>query len=167
MSGLALRADPTTGFTQVVGVGGVGTGSIFALQGNQTLGRNESRMAQLLDARDYCKLHIVQHYIAALMGSKYSPDLFRVFAVGNVGDDAAGATLLQEMNDAGIDVRYVNINSKCRTLFSVSFLYPDKSGGNITASNSAASTLSSSQLSQCRPDLLSAADRGIALCLPE
>lgn len=167
MSGLALRADPTAGFTQVVGIGGIGTGTIFALQGNQTLGRNESRMGQLLDARDYCKLHIVEHYVAVLLGSKCDPDLFRVFAVGNLGDDAAGATLIHEMGDAGIDTRHVKINSECRTLFSVSFLYPDESGGNITASNSAASALNSGQLNGCRPDLAAAANRGIALCLPE
>lgn len=167
MSGLALRADPKAGFTQVVGVGGMGTGTIFALQGNQTLGRNESRMGQLLDARDYCKLHIVEHYIAVLLGSKDNQDMFRVFAVGNVGGDVAGTTLIREMADAGIDTRYVNIDSEYRTLFSVSFLYPDQSGGNITASNSAACALSSSQLSQCRTDLAAAAGRGIAFCLPE
>lgn len=167
MSGLALRTDPKRGFTQVVGVGGIGTGTIIALQGNQTLGRNESRMGQVLDARDYCKLHIVEHYIAVLLGSKQTPDTFRIFAVGNVGSDHAGETLIREMASVGIDTRYVSIDPERRTLFSISFLYPDKSGGNITASNSAAYALSSSQLSKCRSDLAIAAGHGIALCLPE
>ena len=38
-------------------------------QGEHELGRNESRLGELLDSRDYCKLHIVEHYIARLMGS--------------------------------------------------------------------------------------------------
>ena len=92
MSGLVLQADSKAGFTQVVGVGGIGTGTIIALRGNHTLGRNESRMGEALDARDYCKLHIVEHYIAVLMGSNENPSKFKVFAVGNVGDDPAGAT---------------------------------------------------------------------------
>lgn len=167
MSGLALRADPTAGFTQVVGIGGIGTGTIFELLGNQNLGRNESRMGQQLDARDYCKLHIVEHYISVLMGSKNRSNPFLVFAVGNVGDDVAGSELIREMADAGIDTSYVKVVSDYKTLFSVSFVYPDKSGGNITASNSAASALSSGQIDVCSTDLARAGERGIALCLPE
>ncbi len=167
MSSPTLLADPATGFTKVVGVGGIGTGTIIELQENHTLGRNESRMGQVLDGRDYCKLHIVEHYIAALLGAPQSADKFRVFAVGNVGSDLAGETLVREMNDVGIDTRYVRIEPERRTLFSLSFLYPDKSGGNITASNSAACALSCGQLEQCRAELAAAAAHGIALCLPE
>jgi hypothetical protein len=65
---LALRPDSQSGFTQVVGIGGIGTGVAFALEGGHTLGREESRLGVLLTGRDYCKLHIVEHYIAALMG---------------------------------------------------------------------------------------------------
>jgi sugar/nucleoside kinase (ribokinase family) len=167
VSGLALQADPKTGFTQVVGVGGIGTGTIIALRGNHTLGRNESRMGEAIDARDYCKLHIVEHYIAVLMGSNENPDMFKVFAVGNVGDDLAGVTLIREMVDAGIDTRYVTVEPELSTLFSVAFLYPDKSGGNITTSNSAACKLSSGQLAECRHQMAAVGARGIALCLPE
>ena len=162
-----LRPDPLTGFTQVLGVGGIGTGTIIALHGNHTLGRNESRMGECIDARDYCKLHIVEHYIAILLTSKSNSDQFRIFAVGNVGDDAAGATLMSEMANVGIDISYVRIESERSTLFSVAFVYPDKSGGNITASNSAAGKLSSVQLTQCRKEMQRAGRRGIALCLPE
>ncbi|MHB1938930.1 MAG: carbohydrate kinase family protein [Acidobacteriaceae bacterium] len=167
MSGLALQANPRTGFTQVVGIGGIGTGTIFALQGNHTLGRNESRMGEVIDARDYCKLHIVEHYLAVLLRSNKDLNAFKVFAVGNVGDDIAGATLVREMKDAGIDTRYVRVEPEYCTMSSIVFLYPDRSGGNITASNSAASKLSSDQLADCRQQLAAAGPRGVALCLPE
>lgn len=167
MTSRALRPDPQVGFTQVVGVGGIGTGTIFALHGSHTLGRNESRMGRVVDARDYCKLHIVEHYIAVLLGSTQGVDTFKVFAVGSVGADTAGATLIREMADVGIDTRYVRVEPECRTMFSAVFLYPDKSGGNITASNSAASKLSSDQLADCRHPLAKAGAGGIALCLPE
>jgi sugar/nucleoside kinase (ribokinase family) len=167
VSGLALLADPKAGFTQVVGVGGIGTGTIIALRGNHTLGRNESRMGEAIDARDYCKLHIVEHYIAVLMGSNENPDMFKVFAVGNVGDDAAGVILIREMADAGIDTRYVRVESELCTMASIAFFYPDKSGGNITISNSAACKLSSDQLAECRHQMAAAGSLGIALCLPE
>lgn len=166
MKGL-LRPDPQAGFTQIVGVGGIGTGTIIALHENHTLGRNESRTGEWIDARDYCKLHIVEHYIAVLLDSKTNSDNFKVFAVGNVGNDAAGTALMSEMADVGIDTRYVRIESEQSTLFSVAFFYPDKSGGNITASNSAACNLSSDQLAQCRKEMHRADGRGIALCLPE
>jgi sugar/nucleoside kinase (ribokinase family) len=167
MSALTLRADPKDGFTQIVGVGGIGTGTILGLEGTHTLGRNESRMARAIDARDYCKLHIVEHYVAVLLGCRETRDIFRVFAVGNVGSDAAGATLMREMSDAGIDIRYVKIEPECSTLFSVTLVYPDKSSGNITTSNSAACALSGTQLNQCRRMLEMAGKHGIALCLPE
>jgi sugar/nucleoside kinase (ribokinase family) len=167
VSRLALRADSQAGFTQVVGVGGIGSGTIFALQGNHSLGRNESRMGAVIDARDYCKLHIVEHYIAVLLRSTNDPEAFKVFAVGNVGADTAGATLIREMTDVGIDTRYVCVEPECRTMFSAVFLYPDKSGGNITASNSAASQLSSDQIADCRHPLSKTGPRGVALCLPE
>jgi sugar/nucleoside kinase (ribokinase family) len=162
-----LRPDPLTGFTQVLGVGGIGTGTIIALHENHTLGRNESRMGEWIDARDYCKLHIVEHYIAVLFDAKANFENFKVFAVGNIGDDTAGATLISEMAKVGIDTRYVRIEAERPTLFSFAFFYPDKSGGNITASNSAACQLSSVQLTQCRKEMQRAGRRGIALCLPE
>ncbi|MGH9617295.1 MAG: carbohydrate kinase family protein [Acidobacteriaceae bacterium] len=167
MNELSLKSDPLTGFIQVVGIGGIGTGTIIALRGNHTLGRNESRMGEVIEARDYCKLHIAEHYIATLMGSKNAPEKFSVVAVGNVGNDAAGAALIREMGDAGIDTRHVRIEPDSRTMFSFALLYPDKSGGNITVSNSAACKLSSDQLSKCRDELAAVGSKGVALCLPE
>jgi sugar/nucleoside kinase (ribokinase family) len=49
----------------------------------------------------------------------------------------------------------------------VSFLYPDGAGGNITASNSAASTLESSDLLRGEEVMAGGARRCVALCLPE
>ena len=37
----------------MIGVGGIGTGTLIELDGDETLGRTESRMGRLLDARDY------------------------------------------------------------------------------------------------------------------
>ena len=63
---LALRANAERGFKCAIGIGGIGAGMIYALKGDHELGRNESRLGELLDSRDYCKLHIVLHYIARL-----------------------------------------------------------------------------------------------------
>jgi len=163
-------APPWTGsnpsFSAIVGVGGIGTGTLIELQGDHTLGRTESRLGKLFEARDYCKLHIVEHYLAVLLnGSRKSG--CRVVAVGNVGSDDAGSKLLQEMKLAGIDVQHVLVEPGRGTLFSVSFLYPDKSSCNVTISNSAAAELANAQLDACRAELAALRPRAIALCLPE
>jgi hypothetical protein len=100
-----LRIDEHSPFRQLVGVGGLGTGMFFALKGDHTLGRNESRLGSLLDVRDYCKLHIVTHYVATLLGA--SQGQFPVMPLGKVGDDAAGTFVLREMRTVGIDTRFV------------------------------------------------------------
>jgi sugar/nucleoside kinase (ribokinase family) len=134
--------DPGWPYRRVVGVGGIGTGIFFALEGNQDLGRNESRPARLLDVRDYCKLHIIAHYPAVLLGATDGGEPFHVLPVGKVGDDEPGARLRREMAAAGMDVRFVDTASGAPTLQSVCFQYPDGSGGNITTAASAASGLS-------------------------
>lgn len=116
---------------KVTGVGGIGTGIIFEMEGDATLTRNESRLALLTDARDYCKLHITLHYIARLNKG------VQVFPIGLVGDDAAGNALIEKMRDAGMDLSFVEKTGKAPTMTSVCIQYPDKSGGNITSSNSA------------------------------
>jgi len=163
----ALKPHPVLGFTHVVGIGGIGSGVLFQLEGDHTLGRDESRLGQLLPARDYCKLHIVEHYIAALMGSGKTADACKVLAIGVIGEDAAGRQLLREMENAGIGTIWVRVASDRPTLYSVSFLYPDGAGGNITASNSAASALNLHDI--CSPEdvMTSSARHCVALCLPE
>jgi len=160
-----FRIDDNSPYSQAVGIGGLGTGMFFSLEGNHTLGRNESRAARLLDAKDYCKLHIVMHYIAKLLGAGPA-GIFSVLPIGAVGDDAAGDSVRQELASVGVDTRFVEKIAGLPTLFSACFQYPDGSGGNITTNNSAASAL------RCLHPavenvLASAGTRGIALILPE
>ena len=161
-----LRIDENSPFLQLIGVGGLGTGIFFAIEGDHTLGRNESRPGRLLNVKDYCKLHIVIHYVATLLGSG-SNGRFRVFPVGNVGDDSAGQTVIQTMSAVGIDTTHVHRVPTAPTLFSVCFQYPDGSGGNITTSNSAAGTLSCEDVGNRASLLANGGRRCIALAVPE
>jgi len=147
-----------------VGIGGIGTGTFFALEGEHDLGRNESRPARLLDVRDYCKLHIIAHYPAVLLGAQASGEPFHVVPVGKLGQDDAGRRLRQEMTAAGMDLRLVEDVAGRPTLQSVCFQYPDGSGGNITTLDSAAATLTSADVA-AGASLLDA--RAIALAAPE
>ncbi len=160
-----LRIDGHSPFRQLVGVGGLGTGMFFALQGDHTLGRNESRLGSLLDVRDYCKLHIVTHYVAKLLGA--SQGHFPVVPLGKVGNDAAGAFVLREMRDVGIDTRFVEVVAGKPTLFSVCFQYPDGSGGNITTDNSAAADLSEEDIDHAESLFECVGPKSIALLVPE
>ena len=154
-------------YKMLTGVGGIGSGMFFALEGDHTLGRNESRPGRLLDVRDYCKLHIVSHYVAVLLGAEPSGDPFRVFPIGRVGNDAIGVRLLDEMRHAGMDTRYVRSVERLPTLLSVCFQYPDGSGGNITTSSSAASTLTAEDIDRALDEIASMSRGFIALAVPE
>ncbi|HKT69754.1 MAG TPA: hypothetical protein VJP83_09970, partial [Terriglobales bacterium] len=77
-----LRRDPHS-YRRLIGIGGIGSGIFFALDGNHTLGREESRFGRLLDIRDYCKLHIISHYVARLLGAGPG-GAFRVIPIGKV-----------------------------------------------------------------------------------
>jgi sugar/nucleoside kinase (ribokinase family) len=149
---------------RLVGVGGIGTGISFAVEGERTIGRNESRAGRLLDARDYCKLHTVAHHVATLLGAHPSGEPFHVVPVGVVGVDDAGGRLLGEMAAAGMDVRHVRTVADRPTLFSVCFQYPDGDGGNITTADSAAAALSDTDVEGVG-DLLGG--DAIALAQPE
>ena len=162
-----LRIDESSPYQQLIGVGGLGTGIFFALEGNHTLGRNESRPGQLLGVRDYCKLHIVIHYIAKLLGAQRNGSSFHVFPVGKVGNDGAGQFVLKEMSSVGIDTCFVETIAGKPTLFSVCFQYPDGTGGNITTNNSAAAELCERDLARIENVLTSSGPRTIALSLPE
>jgi ribokinase len=145
----------------VVATGGLGSGIFFALEGNATLGREESRAAELLDQRDYCKLHIVCHYLAKLLGPG-----FPVVPIGKVGDDDSGRSVRAELARVGIDTDHVTGSARA-TLFSVCFLYPDGDGGNLTTSRSASSDVSPADVQRARPVFEKYRDRGVALALPE
>jgi sugar/nucleoside kinase (ribokinase family) len=123
-------------YQQLVGVGGIGSGMVFALEGTHTLGRTESRAARLLPVRDYCKLHIVAYYIASLRGPSV-----QVRPIGRVGNDERGRALMREMQAAGIDTTFVMTHPTLPTLLSVCFEYPDGDGGNITSTVSACGSL--------------------------
>ncbi len=145
----------------VIATGGLGSGIFLALDGNATLGREESRAAELLDQRDYCKMHIVCHYIAKLLGPE-----FPVVPIGSVGDDDAGRLVVADLASVGMDTGYV-AGTALPTLFSVCLLYPDGDGGNLTTSRSASSAVSADDISRARPIFERYRHRGVALALPE
>lgn len=147
----------------MVGIGGIGSGIFLALDGNQTLGRDESRLGKLLNIRDYCKLHIISHYVAVLLGAAPAGS-FRVIPIGKVGDDAPGRQMIREMKAAGMETDHVELLAGAPTLFSVCFQYPDGIGGNITTSNSAAAQLRPADV-DAREDQF--AGPAIALAAPE
>lgn len=149
-------------FKGLVGTGGIGHGSFFLMEGNETLGREESRAGRFLDRRDYCKLHIICHYVKALLGAE-----FLVSPVGRVGRDSDGARLKAEMEAVGLDTRFVAIMESAPTLYSFCYLYPDGSGGNLTTRDSASGTVDAIAVQAAEPLMESLGSSGIALAVPE
>jgi sugar/nucleoside kinase (ribokinase family) len=164
LSPRALRLPADAPYRRLVGVGGIGSGIFFALEGDHDLGRNESRPARLLDVRDYCKLHIVAQYPTVLLGAREDAGPFHVVPVGKVGIDEAGLRLRAEMELSGMDVRFVDAVPGRPTLLSVCFQYPDGDGGNVTTVDSAASLVSEREVDQVERWLGPGA---IALAAPE
>ena len=119
-------------FNQFIGTGGIGTGILFELNENRTLSRNETRLASLTPTRDYCKQHIILHYIARVLAPEAS-----VVPIGMVGMDDAGSVLLRMMCDAGMDTRFVKQTSERSTMYCVCMQYPDKAICNVTTDRSA------------------------------
>lgn len=159
MSHLNIRTQKYRG---MIGVGGIGSGSFFELSGNDTLGREESRGGRFLDRKDYCKLHIIAHYVQTLLG----PD-FETIPVGKVGNDDAGRRLIDEMRQAGMRTDLVRTSPGDSTLFSFCFAYPDGAGGNLTSSDSACSKVDAACVTQAVREFAWLEDRGIALAAPE
>ncbi len=149
-------------YSCLIGTGGIGSGQFFALQGNETLGREESRGGNFLDRRDYCKLHIIAHYVQSLLGKPFSTNL-----IGKVGDDPIGLRLLEEMQAAGLNAHYVERIPGKPTQFSLCFLYPDGSGGNLTTSDSAASLVNPADIQKVTPLFQEFRGKGIVLAAPE
>ena len=145
----------------VVGTGGIGTGIFLALEGDRTLGREESRPADLLDRRDYCKLHIVSHYLRRLLGEDV-----RVVPVGKIGPDEAGRRVLEEMRATGLDTSLV-MSSPRPTLFAVCFQYPNGDGGNLSTTRSASADVGPEDVDRAAPVFAAHPGRGVALALPE
>jgi sugar/nucleoside kinase (ribokinase family) len=146
----------------MVGTGGIGTGSFFLLAGNDTLGREESRAGRFLPGKDFCKLHIISHYVKALLG-----DAIGVFPIGGVGDDPAGSALMKEMSAAGLDLRFVRQESGAPTLFSFCLVYPDGSVANVTTEDSASSRVGPLEVQNAAQLMRGLGKEGIALAVPE
>jgi ribokinase len=149
-------------YKAMLGVGGIGTGKFFELNGAHTLGREESRSGHFLDRRDYCKLHIIAHYVKTLLGP-----VFATFPIGRIGSDKEGQQLLAEMDATGLDRRYIEVVDGGQTLFSFCFVYPDGSGGNLTTDNSVNATVDAAFVNLAEPIFRTYAGHGIALAAPE
>ena len=146
----------------MIGTGGIGSGTFFLLNDNHTLGREESRSGHYLDKNDYCKLHIISHYVKVLLGQE-----FQVFPIGKVGDDEIGKKILNEMKEIDLSLKYVGIEKGKNTLFSFCFIYPDKSGGNMTTDNSACSCVNEEYVLKAEKEFQNYSGKGIALAVPE
>ncbi len=144
------------GFDWVAGTGGIGSGMTVRLVGDATLGREESRAVEVLDSSDRCKLHIVLHYVQRLLGPGYP-----VLPFGAVGDDPAGAVLLDELAATGMVMAGVRVIPQRPTLFAVAFGYPDGDGGNLTAVGSASDAVAPGDMQLERDG------RGLVVALPE
>ncbi len=149
-------------YRAMIGVGGIGYGVFFSLNQNHTLGREESRSGHFLDQEDYCKLHIVSHYVKTLLGTK-----FDVFPIGKVGEDEMGKQLILKMNKIGIETRFVEKCKQAHTLYSFCFNYPDGTGGNLTTDNSACNHVNAEFVSLAEPEFHRFSNAGIALAVPE
>ncbi len=146
----------------MLGVGGIGSGAFFLMNGDHTLGREESRSGHFIDRRDYCKLHIISHYVKVLLGEGIT-----VLPIGKIGDDEAGQRLRKEMGIAGLDLRYIQTIAGTPTLYSFCFLYPDGSGGNLTTDDSACDLVGEEDISRAEADFALYRSSGIALAAPE
>jgi len=159
----ALRIDmESMRYRGMIGTGGIGAGSFFLLSGDHTLGREESRGGRFLDRRDYCKLHIISHYVQTLLGSQ-----FETIPLGRVGDDDVGAKLLAEMEEAGMSMKYVRRSPGEQTLYSFCLVYRDGSGGNLTTDDSASAKVDAVFVREAEPEFARLAGKGIALAAPE
>lgn len=149
-----------------VGIGGIGWGNFFALDEDRPLGRNESRGARLLDAKDFFKLHIVFHMLAVLTSAnpRGRP---RIVPIGIVGRDEAGRQLIREMRAVGIDVGYISSTPEHATTYGVACQYPDGSGFNIGATNGACATITASAVRERAAELGPPDLPVVAVSLPE
>jgi sugar/nucleoside kinase (ribokinase family) len=153
-------------YNHIIGTGGIGSGMVFSIIGEHTLGRNESRLAELEPFKDYCKQHIVMHYVAVLMGAAIKGE-FQSFPIGKVGKDEVGLRLVEKMRDAGMDTSYISVSAENSTLFGVCFQYPDYSGGNITMANSASSRVHPQDINKFFADYHLDGKKGVVLAVPE
>jgi len=148
-------------YDKVVGIGGIGKGMLFYTDIDATLGRSESRLAELSGVKDYCKLHIVFHYVSAFL----SPAV-KVYPIGFVGNDADGATLLGEIKKVGMEISYIAIDDKLPTMIGICLQYPDKETCNFSSSNSACNNVSPEYVEKCM-EKIGVGPSSIVVALPE
>ena len=118
MTSKKLKFDPARlCYAGIIGTGGIGSGKFFMLNGDHTLGREESRSGHFLDINDYCKQHIILHYIKVLLGES-----FEVIPVGKVGNDDIGQILLNEMAETGFDMKCIGREAGCFNVVFILFL---------------------------------------------
>jgi sugar/nucleoside kinase (ribokinase family) len=153
-------------FDHIIATGGIGSGMFFSLKDDHTLGRNESRMATLLPYKDFCKQHIILHYISVLLGAGKEGG-FQSYPIGKVGNDEQGKALLENIKAAGMNSAAVTIAPHAATLFSVCFQYPDRTGGNITTENSASNEVSPEDITAFFETVQPQKDKEIILAVPE
>ncbi len=149
-------------YKTMIGVGAVGTGTFFQLSGNHTLGREESRGGHYLGQKDYCKLHIISHYVKAMAGAE-----FKVTLISKVGEDDAGAKLIDEMSEAGLELDFIEQSKDSPTLYAFCFVYPDGSGGNLSTIDSASSQVDVKSVANAELEFECFNGAGVALAAPE
>jgi sugar/nucleoside kinase (ribokinase family) len=153
-------------YHHVVGTGGIGHGMFLLLEGDHTLGRNESRMASILPYKDFCKQHIILHYITILLDTKVEGS-FQSFPIGKVGNDDIGKSLIEKMNTVGMNTKYIGISDDYGTLFSICFQYPEHTGCNIKTSKSASSCVSPEDISRFFQNFGFSGNQEIIVAAPE
>jgi len=163
MSKEELNFDPDLmQYSGIIGTGGIGSGKFFVINGDQTLGREESRSGHFLNMRDYCKQHIILHYIKVLLGPSFS-----VIPIGKLGDDDTGQILFNEMARTGFIMKRIEVVKNVSTLFSFCFSYPDGSGGNLTTDNSASAQVDEDFIAEAATDIENLGTRGMIMAAPE
>jgi sugar/nucleoside kinase (ribokinase family) len=163
MDAKTLKYDPNNlRYVGIIGTGGIGSGKLFMLNGDHTLGREESRSGHFLVFNDYCKQHIILHYIKVLLGR-----LFIVIPVGKIGDDDIGQILYNEMHETGFVMNRIERVPQTSTLFSFCFCYPDGSGGNMTTDNSASAYVDADFIEKAGADMAKLGPKGIIMTAPE
>jgi len=131
-------------YSKIVGIGGIGTGMLFCTDINTILGRSESRLVLLDPARDYCKQHIVFHYVSAFL----SPEV-KILPIGFVGNDIYGERLIDDIRGVGMDTTFLKTDLTLPTMLSICLQYPDKETCNFTASNSACNLVTPEYVQLC------------------
>lgn len=128
-----------TDYNKIVGTGGLGVGVIYQMDGNHPIGKSESRKAYLQPYQDFCKIHIILHYVSKLIQDLALP--VKVLPISAVGVDANGRKVLKLLEKVGMELDFVKSLSDRSTLSCICQNYPDGSSSNITEGASACDDL--------------------------